>query len=1319
MNNLFGIGILLELKDKVSQKLTALSRSLDDVQSEADETVRSMNKLDGVLKSGSSFELTSRESQALTNVLEGTSRTAYGFGRQMDRLSYYLGGEVSESTKTAYATMYALRSEVKKTSRQYGKYSMETMEARNRLHEFALSMDDNTFKQVYMRSELGLTGVQLQQQANSIKLNARMTKLMSSQTEILTRRMQGLQQAGVTPEMFMPPSTPGQFQILNETIKASHSPLYKLTGGYRSLGGSIETVLKKYSAQKVAIRMANGDMVRYGLLQRGITTGVANLGLAFPVMGAMAVAGYGALVGAVVEADEKLKSMIETVQGKLTKAFEPMLNIIKNVTQHVVKFVGKIADMMIAFNKAHPLCAKVVQGFALLLPALTVLLLPLGMIPIGLNAFAVALNNLWTLIGPFVAGIGTASAMALGLVAVIGTLTLVLTNLWKSNQKFRDTVKQVWKDVSSYISQVCELIASNFAKIQEVLAPLGQALFDFLTNVFSIGFEILTAIFSNGTKDFKTAWDNGFSAIMTKTTEVLNKITSWITEKLTLATEIVKQATEKMKEWWKVHGDAVVQAVVQGYNRVKDTVKTVLDTVISVVKSVLDTMINFWKDNSGTIISIISSMVSTVGSVLSSMMSVVKSILDIIKKFWDEHGQSILSTVTEIYGLILGIIQAVAPIVQSVFNGIASFLQTHGDTISTIFSVAWTFISGFITGILNNIKGVIEGVLNTIDGIISLFSAISQGKFKQMWEAIKQIFTGAVQAIYNGVMLFFSVQFLGSLKTMWTGAVGLVKGMWTGIKSGFSTGVTACYVWIDDLVKGVINWFTNLGTSAPALINNMWNFVKNAFKSGCSGIVSLVQGFISSVLNFFRSLASGSTTIFSALWNTGRSLWNAGVSALKGLISSLVSAVKSRLSSMVSSARSLFSNLVSAGRTQFNNLLSTVVRTVSQIPGKIRSFMSQAISYLKGISLMSIGKNMIQGLVNGITSMAGRVRDAVKKVADGAKQKIQGVLGIHSPSRVFQEIGRFTSQGMAIGVTDNAPLVNKSIEDIGRSAVKQADTIIKHDFVFNQEPMQPLKQDLIMERKPLVEDSVISPVVQPRIQQEQLVGQDLNVNPVVQSLGEQDLKVKPIVEPLEEQDLKVTPVIEPLMEQDLKVNPIVENDLRIKPILEPIGEQNVTVNPVVEPMVEQELTVKPIVEALKEQFLKVKPLIEPIGEQDVKFNSIVEPLLDQELKVKPIIEPLEEQELKVKPLQQQELDVNTNINDINKVKDNNKVNETMTSIGNKPQVQPVESNPNTNVTNNFTIQMDVKGTESPRELVDQIMKELQRRTQLRNVLAYR
>ena len=468
MNNLFGIGILLEIRDQVSQRLTRVSDSLEDVQTEADRTVQSVNQLNSVLRDGSSFQLSARESQALSSMLDGTSRSATSFQRRMQMMSNQLGGELSENTRLAYATMYALQSEVKKTSRQFGAYSLETMEARNRLTEFGLSLDDNTFKQVYMRSQLGLTGTQLQQQANSIKLNARMTKLMSSQTEILTQRMRGLQSAGVTPEMMLPPSTIGQFQLMNETIKASQSPIYKLNAGYRTLGNSVEKVIKGWSLQKVAIKMANGDMERYGLLVRGAQAGLMHLAIAFPLVGMAAVGMYSKIFSVAISTDEKLQKLIETVKGKLTKAFEPMLSIVRDVTEAVVKFVGNIADMIIKFNKAHPQCAKIIQGFALLLPAITLLLLPITMLNLGFNSLGVAINFVWGLIAPFVAGIGGASAMALTLVGALAGLTLAFTNLWEHNEKFRQSVSNVVEYIKS-------LAIGTFEKFKSVLQDLGKA----------------------------------------------------------------------------------------------------------------------------------------------------------------------------------------------------------------------------------------------------------------------------------------------------------------------------------------------------------------------------------------------------------------------------------------------------------------------------------------------------------------------------------------------------------------------------------------------------------------------------------------------------------------------------------------------------------------------------------------------------------------------------------------------------------------------------------------------------------------------------
>ena len=62
------------------------------------------------------------------------------------------------------------------------------------------------------------------------------------------------------------------------------------------------------------------------------------------------------------------------------------------------------------------------------------------------------------------------------------------------------------------------------------------------------------------------------------------------------------------------------------------------------------------------------------------------------------------------------------------------------------------------------------------------------------------------------------------------------------------------------------------------------------------------------------------------------------------------------------------------------------------------------------------GANLINGLVNGITSMIGKVKDAITGVGDSTVGWFKEKLGIHSPSRVFAELGVNTLQGYNQGL---------------------------------------------------------------------------------------------------------------------------------------------------------------------------------------------------------------------------------------------------------------------------------------------------------------
>jgi TP901 family phage tail tape measure protein len=81
------------------------------------------------------------------------------------------------------------------------------------------------------------------------------------------------------------------------------------------------------------------------------------------------------------------------------------------------------------------------------------------------------------------------------------------------------------------------------------------------------------------------------------------------------------------------------------------------------------------------------------------------------------------------------------------------------------------------------------------------------------------------------------------------------------------------------------------------------------------------------------------------------------------------------------------------------------------------------------------GSNLISGLVNGITGGLGAVKDAISSVADGTVSWFKEKLGIHSPSRVFGELGGFISEGAALGINGEKAKVAKAAVGLASAAV--------------------------------------------------------------------------------------------------------------------------------------------------------------------------------------------------------------------------------------------------------------------------------------------
>ncbi|MET0322522.1 MAG: phage tail tape measure protein [Duganella sp.] len=83
----------------------------------------------------------------------------------------------------------------------------------------------------------------------------------------------------------------------------------------------------------------------------------------------------------------------------------------------------------------------------------------------------------------------------------------------------------------------------------------------------------------------------------------------------------------------------------------------------------------------------------------------------------------------------------------------------------------------------------------------------------------------------------------------------------------------------------------------------------------------------------------------------------------------------------------------------------------------------------------TFGANIIAGLVNGITNGLGAVKTAITAAADNTVGWFKEKLGIHSPSRVFGELGGFVSEGAAIGIGDGQGKVTAAAAALAAAAV--------------------------------------------------------------------------------------------------------------------------------------------------------------------------------------------------------------------------------------------------------------------------------------------
>lgn len=375
-----------------------------------------------------------------------------------------------------------------------------------------------------------------------------------------------------------------------------------------------------------------------------------------------------------------------------------------------------------------------------------------------------------------------------------------------------------------------------------------------------------------------------------------------------------------------------------------------------------------------------STIEGAMGNLEASVVGVGTTILDQFKGPLTSGISMLAQGISGLSGVFTGLVQTIGPILSQIGTTFQTAFQPVVGMVQSQLLPALKPLMSALQNIGNAIMPIITAAIQTIAPVLStLVSNIGQ---------TMSVIATAVTPVINNI-------------------ASLIQAVLPAIQSAFQIWgtyiqgvINAVFPFIQTVVTSVMNVINEIITTVLAAINGdwsgVWEGVQNIASSVWNGIQSIVSGAINAVSGVISSVLSGISGIFSSVWN-----------GIKGAVSSAWSGITSAVSSGVSS----------------------MMNFITSIPSRIMGVFSGAGSWL-----LSAGQNIIQGLINGITNAIGgaisAVKDAVGGIIDGAKS----LLGIASPSKVFdREIGRMIPAGLGRGVSENERAATRPVEDMVNS----------------------------------------------------------------------------------------------------------------------------------------------------------------------------------------------------------------------------------------------------------------------------------------------
>ncbi len=280
--------------------------------------------------------------------------------------------------------------------------------------------------------------------------------------------------------------------------------------------------------------------------------------------------------------------------------------------------------------------------------------------------------------------------------------------------------------------------------------------------------------------------------------------------------------------------------------------------------------------------------------------------------------------------------------------------------------------------------------------------------------------------------------------------VEIVPKLVTGISATLNALVPALANALPVLVPALINAVVGLINALVDALPTVVGVLLKALPVLIDAFIELFMAILLALPEIVKIVAEAIPTIVDALVDglTSPESLNALIMGTVELLLAIIEAIPIILPALASATPLIVRNIIKTltSREFLSNMKDAGVRLIMAVISGLGSLMSDvwkvASDIFKQISkvlsvdnLIAVGKNLVEGLWEGISSMAQWVKDKISGFAQDVLDGIKSFFGISSPSKVFAGIGVNLNEGLAKGLGSSAGMVLNEVDKMSNEVL--------------------------------------------------------------------------------------------------------------------------------------------------------------------------------------------------------------------------------------------------------------------------------------------